>query len=98
LTVVPEQGVVTSAEKSATGGHPIKQSVIVWATLSSVMATIGFAVFAPAHDREFGVVASVNEVLLPVPGQGQPSVLIVETELNIIPLAVVDVADMGNKP
>ena len=55
-------------------------------------------VLSPAHDFEQGTVASVKVVLPDVPGQGQPPRLIVEPVLNMIPFAVVDVADMGYNP
>jgi hypothetical protein len=76
----------------------IKQKVISFVDVFSAMLSRGLAVLAPAQDFELGVVASVNVVLLEVPGQGHPPVLIVEPELSMMPLAEVDVADMGYIP
>jgi hypothetical protein len=55
-------------------------------------------VFAPAHDFEKGVVASVKVVLLVVPGQGHPLVLMVDEELGIIPLMIIEFAAIGKSP
>jgi hypothetical protein len=86
------------AEGSSGEGQERKQKVTSFVVVFSAMLTRGLAVLAPAHDFEQGVVPSVNVVLLEVPGQGQPPVLIVEPELVDIPLAVVDVADIGYMP
>jgi len=42
----------------------------------SVIEVIGLAVFTPAHDFEFGVVASSKVVSAPVPGYGHDVVFI----------------------
>ena len=78
--------------------HVKIQKVISLVDVFSVMLIKGFAVLSPAHDFEQGTVASVKVVLPDVPGQGQPPRLIVEPVLNMIPFAVVDVADMGYNP
>ena len=76
----------------------IKQKVISLVVVFSAIVVRGSLVLAPAHDFEFGIVASVNVVLLLVPGHGHPVELMVELELSIIPFAVVEVADIGYKP
>ena len=60
-------------ETGLTGAvHPEKQMDISFVVVFSVMFVSGSAVLAPAHECELGVVASVNDVLLLVPGKGQP--------------------------
>ena len=55
----------------------MKQKVTSFVVVFSAMLIRGFAVLAPAHDLEFGVVASVKVVLAEVPGHGHPLLLIV---------------------
>ena len=58
-------------------GKFIKLKVTVLCVLSSVMDEMGFEVFANAQDKEFGMVVSEKDVLLLVPGNGQPQLFIV---------------------
>ncbi len=71
---------------------------MVFKVVFSEIVVIGFAVFTPAHDFAFGVVASVKLVLLLVPGQGQPVTFTLLAEASDTPFAVVATADTGYKP
>ena len=60
------------------GGFGIVGAVneTVLLVLFSLMPVKGLLVFVPPHDKELGVVASVKDVLLAVPGYGKPPLLI----------------------
>mgnify|MGYP007131794582 CR=1 FL=1 len=82
----------------ATEPPPIKSKEMVLSVVFSEILVMGLAVFAPAHDFELGVVASVKLVLLLVPGHGQPVTLILLADANDTPFAVVATADIGKSP
>ena len=53
---------------------------------------IGIFVLAPAHEFEWGLVASVNDVLVEIIGKGQEDVFMLLYSLNETPLPLVELA------
>lgn len=95
--IFPEGGVTDWLDgvTASVGTQAMKQNVISFAVVFSVMLVSGKLVLAPAQEWEFGVVASENDALLPVPGNGQPPPLIVPYTVGGFPVAV---AQTGYKP
>ena len=79
---------------SSCEAHEIKQKLILFEL--SEMLIKGRLVLAPAHDFEFGAVASVKLVSLLVPGKGAPDVFMFE--LVLTPLALVELAALTYRP
>ena len=60
-------------EANGLGGMTGAVNETVLLAISSVILVIGALVLVDAHDKEFGLVKSVKEVLFPVPGKGNPA-------------------------
>ena len=66
---------------------PVKRNEISFVVVFSVIEDKGKPVFAPAQEWEWGVVASVKDVLLPVPGNGHPVPFMVPYVVVGLPVA-----------